>query len=277
MRLTVLIFFLPILALAQSGSPVIESPQPLSFRLALYTTGADVSSSARELQRFIDKLDSKRRDYRNDKLFLGHVFGKTHQRYLKSYKEYAPFGELLKSGTYNCLTGTALYALILERLGFEYEVIETNHHIFLLAETPDEQILFEATDPLKGFVSDVFEIEQRLKNYRKNTASQGSSAKTYYQFNTVLYNSIDVNEIAGLLHYNASVAAYNKNDLRSSVDLLDKAILLYRSPRTEEFSRIVLLTVMESRLDKEIKEELLRKIHSIRNNKMHVVASSKLF
>lgn len=130
---------------------------------------------------------------------------------------------------------------------------------------------------MKGFVSDVFEIQQRLKNYRKNSASQGSSAKTYYQFNTVLYNSIDLNEIAGLLRYNASVAAYNKNDLRSSVDLLDKAVLLYRSPRTEEFSRIVLLTVMESRLDKEIKEELLRKIHSIRNNKMHVVASSKLF
>jgi hypothetical protein len=270
-----ILVFLPILATGQNVKPFSSPDSKLFHYLAAYsrTSGCQASPSYESVEKSIARFQSRRASFKNEKAFLGHVFARTHQRYLKQYEEYATFNELFKGGVYNCLTGTALYALLLEELGFRYTIIETNYHIFLLAETGDGKILFEATDPLNGFVADDREIVKRIESYKRNTVVQARSDKTYYQFDVQLYNAIDLDELQGLLHYNLAVEALNNSDLESSISHLGRAMERYRSQRIEEFSRILLLSVSESKLESSIKGNCIRTIQAMRRNKMLAVAT----
>lgn len=276
MKLIVAILLLPILALGQGVQRVSISSFNINHYLNTYGNAEGNTGFSQEaFQKFIQKLETKQESFKTDQLFLNHIFTKTHQHFLKHYTEYASFGELVKSGTYNCLTGTALYALLLEHFGFRYQVIETNYHIFLIAETTGGQVLIESTDPIKGFINDIREITIRIASYKQNVPLQASADKIYYRYNFELYNAIDLDQLLGLLHYNLAIKAYNDQQLSSAIAHLDEAMMLYQSPRIEEFSKIVLLSVAESKLAASVKETYLKKIQSIRKYKMPAVASSK--
>ena len=109
--------------------------------------------------KFVERLDEKD-EAKNSVKFCRTLFQRTRQEFLRSYTQYASFAETLSRGKYNCLTGTALYAMLLERFNIRYTIIETNYHIFLLADTDEGQALFEATDPLHGFVTNQASIER---------------------------------------------------------------------------------------------------------------------
>jgi hypothetical protein len=278
MRLIVAIFFLPIVAIAQEVVPfVVVDHSTISPYLNAYSQAeGGAIRNTQDVENFISKIASKRGCFKTEKDYLKYIFTKTHHRFLRHYEEYASFNDLLTSRSYNCLTGTALYALILKDLNVPYEIFETNYHIFLLAQTSAGNVLFEATDPLKGFISNDVEIDGRIKIYKQNSLLQASNTdKTLYRFKVDLYNRITLEGIIGLLHYNLAVDAFNRQDLQTSIFHLDKAILLYQSSRIEEFSKIILLSVMESKLDRSEKETCLRKIQSIRQHKMPAVASSQ--
>lgn len=278
MRLIVAIFFLPILAVAQDGQPVSLSNQKVSTYLeAFATVEGENPASLDKVLSFLHKLSDKRAKFKNEQTFLRHVFLKTHQQFLKEYKVYTTFNDLLREGNYNCLTATALYALILEHLGLEYEIIETNYHIFLLAETSYGQVLLESTDPLDGFVIKTQEIESKISHYRQNPSVDSNRNKISYQFKASLYNSVGLDGIHGLLYYNLAVDAYNKQDLVSTINYLEKASSFYNSQRLEEFSEIVFLTVLESKIKTDIKEKLLRRIQSMKDRELRIVASTKIF
>lgn len=272
-----ILFFLPMLATGQKVKPFSSPDSQLFHYLGAYsrTSGHPESASYEAIEKSIARFQSRRASFKSEKAFLGHVFARTHQKFLKHYKEYATFNELFREGIYNCLTGTALYALLLEELGFQYTIMETNYHIFLLAETADGKILFEATDPLSGFVADDREIVKRIESYKQNTVVQARSDKTYYEFDVQLYNTIDLDELQGLLHYNLAVEALNNHELESSITHLGKAMERYRSQRIEEFARILLLSVAESKLETSVKENCIRAIQAMRKSRMLVVASAQ--
>lgn len=84
----------------------------------------------------------------------------------KEYEAYASLDETFDNGSYNCLTGIILFSLILHHYTIDHQVIETNYHIFILAETSEGQILLEATHPLNGFVTSAKDIEARITIYK---------------------------------------------------------------------------------------------------------------
>lgn len=275
MRAGVILIFLPIIAFAQPGQSTLQ-PEILRYaNLYCQTDGNPEEASADKLISFITRLEEKRASFEHDTDFLNHLFTKTHQRFLRNFTDYVSFRRTLKDGTYNCLTGTALYALLLNHFGFKYSIIETNYHIFLVAYTDTNRVLFEATDPMKGFVDDEAEINSRISTYKQNALEKlNSRNRTYYKFSFELYNDVSLEQMSGLLHYNLAIVAYNEHQLATAINHLDKAIGLYQSPRTEEFTRVVLLSVVESRLDMAIKESYVKQIQSLRKRKLAVTTAS---
>jgi hypothetical protein len=274
--LVAIFFFLPILAIGQNVKPSSNPDTKIRHYFAAYghTTDDAASVSYNVIEKSIARFTARKASFKDEKAFLGHVFSKTHQKFLKQYREYATFNELFDDGGYNCLTGTALYALLLDELGFRYTIIETNYHIFLLAETAEGKILFEATDPLSGFVADDREIIKRIEGYKENTVVQARNDKTYYEFDVKLYNAIDLDELQGLLYYNLAVEALNDGALESSIAYLNKAIEKYRSRRIEELSKILLLSVRESKLEDTVKENCIRRIQMMRRGRMLATAKN---
>ncbi len=230
-------------------------------------------SASKSFRAFLDKLEKKHLSITEQNDFTQYLFTKTHQYYLKKYEDHASFSALFNKGTYNCLTGTILYSLILNHFQIPHEVIETNYHIFILAETIQGKILIEATDPLHGFVDTLSDIEKRINTYKKNTLSATNSKFNYYQFNTDLFNSVSIKELHGLLFYNKAVDSYNHQNLQESVQYLFKAHALYSSSRIDEFSQIILLALQQSALESTIKIECIKTVLSIKNELLPVVAS----
>ncbi len=257
------ILIFPLLVYSKSPGAPTGTTDKLAYYLNIYIQADGSTSSTAEVTTFIDKLAVKRSQANNDHDFLAYMFDKTHRRFLRSYSDYVSFGQTLTKGRYNCLTGTALYALLLDRFNFEHEIIETNYHIFLLVTTDKGKVLLEATDPENGFVDDQKKIEERINQYRQNRISSGDNSKKYYQYDTELYRTVNLDEMLGLIHYNLSVVAYNKHDLVKAITHLGKAMELYHSPRIEEFSRIIMLTVKESKLDAAVRQKCLDGIQAL--------------
>ena len=245
----------------------------LAFYVNLYSQAGAPAKTADDLAVFVHKLEQKQSNFKHTADFLEYIFNKTHQKFLRNFSEYASFPEMLDKGNYNCLTGTALYALLLDHFDIRYQIIETNYHIFLLAHSEKGPILFETTDPASGFVKDAEEINNRIAKYRQNSIKADGSSKTYYRYNFDLYNSVTLDQVLGLLHYNLSIVAFNAKDLTVSIDHLSKAMEVYQSPRFEEFSKIILLTIMEGNLNPSEKERCLESIRALHNKHLIVTAS----
>jgi hypothetical protein len=274
MKGLVLIVFLPILAFAQDVKFASEPTSSLHHYLELYSTTDAQSVATDELLTFVDKLSAKKEGFKNDKAFLNYLFTKTHQRFLRNYKEYTSFNELLDKGYYNCLTGTALYAILLEHFDLPYRIIETNYHIFLMVETSAGEVLLETTDPATGFTDSQSEIEKRIHIYRRNEIEKANTDKRYYRFSFDLYNDVSLDEMLGLLYYNQAIKAYNNHQWVNSIAYLEKASSRYRSPRLEEFSRMILLSLAESKLDPSLKENYIRKLQTVRKYKLDMQANA---
>jgi hypothetical protein len=269
------IFFLPILALASPDGPGRPNAKVSQYLLAYSSAAGNYSASSDKVFSFLDKMASKRKSFKSEQAFLSYVFSKTHQRFLKTYQDPSSFDELLKNGTYNCLTGTALYALILEQLNISHQVVETNHHIFLIANTNEGPVLLETTDAIAGFESNPTEIEKKINAYKTIRAAEFSGSKKSYQFTVSLYNTVNLDGLLGLLHYNLAVTAYNSHKLADAIDHLEKAYQYYDSPRMEEFKQIVSLTIREQPMEKQLRDRLLKKMLSLNNSRQHIVASSR--
>jgi hypothetical protein len=275
MRLRVLFFLLPILTGVYSENAFAQANSKLDQYIQIFaSTGGQPVASMPALTGFVNKLEQKRNTTKNDRLFLQNLFVKTHQQFLKKYEQYASFDKLVNDKEYNCLTGIALYALLLDHFGYQYQIIETNYHIFLIASTDEGKILFEATDPVNGFITGTQEIEARINTYRKNIIRDTRSDKTYYHFTFELYNQVTLDQLAGLMFYNRAIQSYNAHELQHSVKYLSQAIAIYPSPRIEEFSKLVLLSVLESPLDYSVKEKCVREIQSVRKKLMPAIASA---
>jgi hypothetical protein len=273
MKWVVTIFFLPILASAQVSQPVSKSHYVQHTTAAfLATDGSMVSTSA--FENHLREISEKRSSFKNEEAFLQFAFNKTHRKFLKDFEAYATFGQLLKHGSYNCLTATALYALILEQVDIKYEIIETNYHIFLLAYTTDGIVLIETTDRVNGFVADAREIEKRTEGYKQNTLTTRSNLPEYFKLDCNLYNIVHLEEMTGLLHYNMAIAAFNDHQVDAAIAHLDQATTLYSSPRMEAVTRVVLLSVVESKLDQARKASMIKRIQTFRKRNLMALASA---
>jgi hypothetical protein len=268
------LWLLPVVVFGRAyAGPAATPDDKLAYYVNLYRSAGTSGKESDDLTSFVKKLEQKQSSFKHTSDFLEFIFNKTHQKFLKSFSEYASFPEMLDKGRYNCLTGTALYALLLDHFDIRYQIIETNYHIFLLAQSDNGSILFETTDPTSGFVTNEKEIKNRIAAYRQNTIQATGSSKTYYRYNFDLYKAVDLDEVLGLLHYNLAIVAFNAKDLTLTIDHLGKAMELYQSPRIEEFSNIVLITIMEGDLEPSEKEKHLEDIRSLRNKHLVVTAS----
>lgn len=267
-----LIFLLPALAFANSGAGKQFSVE--SNLKAFLSAGKYSTQSIKSFESFLTKLDKKHASLKSERAFIGQIFTKTHQRFLKSYKAYASLDETFDNGSYNCLTGTILFSLLLHHYNIEHQVIETNYHIFILAETSEGQVLLEATDPLKGFVTSKKDIDARVTLYKQNQIQGEQLDKSYYKFRFELYNSVSIEELRGLTFYNNAVNSFNHRNLETAVENLVKANELYSSHRIEEFSQILLLSLQQSKLDIKTKENCMNAILSLRQKSLPVLMAS---
>jgi hypothetical protein len=206
---------------------------------------------------FISLQKEKKLLAKSDIKFLKAMVKESNKKFLKSYHSYSYFNELFESGRYDCLTGTSFFSVLLSELGFNYKIIETNYHIFLVIETNQGRVLLETTDRLFGFKTNQQEIENCLNQYRENLLASSSNKFHYYQYRADLFREVTTKQLSGLLYFNQAVIAYNNHDWVTCVDRLEKAKSVYNNPRVEELTEILASSIATSELNEKVKQQLL--------------------
>jgi hypothetical protein len=228
------------------------------------------NQKAIDIREFVRKLKSKQQSKAQDD-FLKYLFYKTHRRYLRSYENHSSMEDLFMNGKYDCLSGTSLYVLLLEELGYDYEIKETDYHIYLLVNSKEagsnHKFLLESTDPAIGFVSNEQEILERLKFYLNSPLEdeipvQGIlTASPEYRFSRRVNNSINEYELAGLHYYNQGIYYYNHHQYLEAFQSLQKALFLYNSSRIKEFLDLTTSVALASDKLNAAEKLILKELH----------------
>ncbi len=196
-----------------------SSLRELAFLVAADSTISDSSFAQvhTQLVTFCQQLSKKRKKFLSESQFLYYVFKEVQKRYLHTYQPY-PLFTSLRDSTYNCVSGTALYAWVLAQVGFDTQIRETNRHVYLRVQTVRSEYLIDATDPQGGFVSDdEMLISKRELWYASNEVMCGKA------FN----QAISLTQLAGLQYFNEAVKAFNRRSYEKCLQYLTKADALY--------------------------------------------------
>lgn len=180
--------------------------------------------------------DLNKHNYHNDVRKLNALFVKTHNRFLYTYDKYAGIEGLL-NGRYDCLTATSLFADILSRTGYQFNIIETNYHIFIMVNTSDGDVLLETTDKENGFIDTKERMTRVLAQYRQNKLDGSTSQQ--YQYNFSLFKKVDVDQLAGLLYFNQAVKAFNAEKWDECSEKLSAAAMKTNSPHVAELTELL--------------------------------------
>jgi hypothetical protein len=226
-----------------------------------------------KMNNFITELQVKRGKLKSDEAFLRYSFREVHKTFLKNYKAYSQFPEIFDTGNYDCLSATSLFSIVLDKFGFDYKIIETNYHIFMVVEADEKQFLLESTDKVNGITSDDDIIKMRLSRYQENEVLSAAVDKYYYEYELDLYQQVLPQQLIGLLYYNQAIIAFNNSDLAACAQKLKKAIRVYNSPRIAEFAVILVTRIADSGMADEEKKQLISPFASIIKEKAAVVAA----
>jgi hypothetical protein len=198
----------------------LDSPDrllPLLFATDPTISSENVIQFEKELRVFCQSLQKNKSHRTSEKDYLKEVFKQVRQKYLRTYAIYPSFSQIALTGTYNCLTGSALYGYVFSFLGYPVEFRETSYHAYLRLSLPQEEYLVDATDPLGGFVAGAIKVGERELWYASNELRSGQC------FN----QSISFRQLCGIQYFNEGVIAFNRRSYSESIAFLQKANHLY--------------------------------------------------
>ncbi len=153
------------------------------------------------------------------------VFSYLHGVWLVHYSTDATtLADVMRSRTYNCVSGTLLYNLLCEALGWNTEAFETPSHVYTLFSDFTEEIRVENTSAIG------FDIMKNLKTYSLHLAEyypQNEVLKIgldkLYDFENSHGRAIDNTELLGLLAYNRAVYARRRGNFEEAFHLVTLA------------------------------------------------------
>ena len=253
--LILLSILIPALASGQAGRSL-SAERDLEHYFSLYSQAdGKLAPSINALREHLVRLDQKRSSFKSGKAFLHHIFVRTNNKFLRKFTSDASFNELMTTGTYNCLSATALYHLILSYYGLEADLFESNYHIFLIVRTEDGPVMLESTAGNDGFIDNRHVIEKKIRSYREQKAQQVLTSSKQYNYSSNYLDSVSTVGVLGLMHYNHAVRAFNTQKFSDAISHLNHALLLHRSPKMIEFLQLLEQTIRQSRIVTDIQRQ----------------------
>ncbi|MEM6523634.1 MAG: hypothetical protein AAGF85_02105 [Bacteroidota bacterium] len=167
------------------------------------------------------------------------IYETIHSNILDKYESNNTFINLITTGSYNCVTATALYALMFEKFNIPYLIQEKPTHVYVVAYPSTEQILVESTDPVSGFLafnerykSDFIKQMTKAKIIGSNESTSSSVESLFDQY-YFRDTDIDMVKLVGIQYMNQGIYAANSYDLNLAMQNFEKAFAFYPSRNIE--------------------------------------------
>ncbi len=198
---------------------------------------ADPTGSENNWLCLVEDLDIKAYKRKSDYKFLLQIFERTHHKLLKKYVQHSTFNSMLTEGKFDCVSGSAALGLLLERYEYNFDIVETDYHVFIVVDLNGKIVVLESTLPIGGVISSTSEVKKYIDSYKPAEFAQLKSYNQSLGGNEIEYSDnsifrkVNLRQLAGLQYYNDAIVHFNSQDFAQAVDQVSKAYLLYPSDR----------------------------------------------
>lgn len=200
----------------------------------------------KDLKRELESIDNRKFQRVGEEKKISIIYDHVNAQVLTHYREKILFPHIFVNGTFNCLTASAYYGLMMDSLGIEYDFRETYDHVHPVAFPRTMQIKIETTDPVAG----VEYYDQKLKRkFVDYLLEKKIMSRDEYYSNSIeeLFNryflpesSIGLLELAGLHYMNDALYKYDSEDYYAAFEQIKKAYYLYPSDRMRMLFQFIL-------------------------------------
>ncbi|HLP54428.1 MAG TPA: hypothetical protein VK151_05340 [Fluviicola sp.] len=254
-----LLCFLPLLSQGESFQTAYEQEvllnkgaTHLELLMAMGTGASRERTQAvkKDLDAFISEIKSSDMMRMPEVKLMKELHRKVHKRFLTEYKFITPFHEIFETGQYNCVSATALFALVLEGLDIPYNIQEQPTHVYIMAYPETKAISVEMTAlkdvyylPGRKDVTQAVGTLLELNVITEEDVRRNGEQQIYQAF----YNTndvIDLRQLAGIQYFNEAILRANDEQFEDALDIICKAEKLYDVKKTGVFKREMLTTLM---------------------------------
>jgi hypothetical protein len=180
-----------------------------------------------------DVLKGKKLDSKNISKKIKTVYPVVHDYFLKKYNTNDYFPIVFKTGSYNCVTASVLYAMVFDKLNIPYKVMASSEHAYLIANPGENSMVIETTNP--NFEKAIFtgEYKQQYVNYLRGSKLiseseyKNKSTEEIFEekFNEV--KEVKFTNLIGIQYYNKALSKFQNNEYEEAYKLCQKAYYFF--------------------------------------------------
>jgi tetratricopeptide (TPR) repeat protein len=179
-----------------------------------------------------------------------------HTNQLRYYQDICTVSETVNGGAYNCVSATAIFALIFEKTGYPYAIHQTPNHVYIVVEPQASNIVVETTTDTKAQFTINEEFKQGYLDYLRK-AKLFSPKETAGMTNDQIFNHyyfgdevISLKQLAGIQYYNDGLLHSEKEAYDEALSQFEKAYLLYPCERFQYLMMFCSAKLLDNATDK---------------------------
>jgi hypothetical protein len=160
------------------------------------------------------------------------IYDYVHKQFLKVYKLQNSFADIFTKGEYNCVSASALYAVIFTKLNIPFNIIEAPQHVYLITYPETLKILIETTSPEKGY----YQFNDNFINqYVKSLLNSKLISKSEFENNTAnqlfdkyyfISKGLTLKELVSLQYSNYAIYNLEEKKYSEAINEIKKAYFL---------------------------------------------------
>jgi len=201
--------------------------------LFLAVTGKDNTEAKIRIDEFVSNLRTEKFEKLKMKKKLKVIYNSVHNSFLKKYVELSQFSSIFRYGEFNCVSSTALFALVLDRCDIPYSIMISSTHAYMIADPDGEGFLIETTQAEGGLIA----FDEKFQNdYVDYLYKNKLISEEEYMYNSSLNlfkkhfandTRISISELAGIQYYNKGLVSLINDKNITAYNCFEKASILY--------------------------------------------------
>lgn len=212
-----------------------------------------------EIEVFVREIHNNKFKSKSLKRKIQTIYKKAHLKFLKKYDDKANFNNVFENGSYNCVSASALYALLFDKFEINYSIKEKPTHVYIIADTLGLQTTVETTLPSSG----IFNYNQNFKkNYidylKKNKIItendfNNSTIDLLFKKHFTEDKSISLSKLSAIQYYNDGLFKMDENSFISAAFQFKKAIEI--NPSSESYKYLYFIALKNALIEDDKNEK----------------------
>jgi tetratricopeptide (TPR) repeat protein len=188
------------------------------------------------------------------------IYDDVHAAFLRKYELENRFEDIFVNGFYNCVSASALYAMVFDQLKIPYVIKEKPTHVYIIAYPSQERIIVETTTPAGGSLAINPQFKQSyvkiLRDQKLISASEYSTGNINALFDKFYFGddkNITLTELIGIQYSNDGIYNAQNKNYAEALTLFKKSYLFYP---TDRVANMMLGTAHELFKDRQVKDSV---------------------